>query len=54
MRALYEGLSPTCSSYKNVVKIDDSYKTDYKYIFFSYYSGDRKVMNNFGMESKES
>ena len=51
----YEGIeSHLISHFDSVVKIDDSYKQDYKDdIFFSYYSGDRKVMNSFGMESRE-
>ncbi len=42
------------SKYKNVKKINDSYKNDYKDdIFFNYYNGDRMFINELGMEQKE-
>lgn len=51
----YRGVEDHLSSrYTNVAKIDDSYKTEFMNdLFFSYYSGDRKTMNRFGMESEE-
>lgn len=39
--------------YRNVVKLEDSYKSDFeKDIFFDYYESDRNFMNTLGMEEK--
>ena len=43
------------SKYPSVIKLADTYKTEYMNdIFFKYYDGDRKAMGKVGMEEKKN